>query len=241
MIEKRTNKKDSAVSPVVGVMLMLVVTIIIAAVVTMFATGLVTTTEAAPSITIQSSLVNGGHYYDSYLEMKVLSVSEAIPTSDLIITTRWYNETSKTYTVTSTGQHPANWIWNVNKDPVTNAPWGYGNGISDMNSGIPNSDDQKFGNYALIGGTVMYAYPAGQSGGFVLKGSNVDGYGTTAGEYEYSGAYSGAYGTRTQTDGMQSILGDGWEELKSGDKVNIKIVHTPSGMTIYDKDVVVVS
>ena len=44
---KKTNKED-AVSPVVGVMLMLVVTIVIAAVVAAFATGLGTTTEPAP-------------------------------------------------------------------------------------------------------------------------------------------------------------------------------------------------
>ena len=41
---------DSAVSPVIGVMLMLVVTIIIAAVVSSFAGGLVSGQQAAPSM-----------------------------------------------------------------------------------------------------------------------------------------------------------------------------------------------
>ena len=40
-VMKKTEQKDDAVSPVVGVMLMLVVTIIIAAVVAAFAGGLV--------------------------------------------------------------------------------------------------------------------------------------------------------------------------------------------------------
>ena len=44
---KKTNKED-AVSPVIGVMLMLVVTIVIAAVVAAFAGGLATETEATP-------------------------------------------------------------------------------------------------------------------------------------------------------------------------------------------------
>ena len=43
-----THKKEDAVSPVIGVMLMLVVTIVIAAVVAAFAGGLATETESAP-------------------------------------------------------------------------------------------------------------------------------------------------------------------------------------------------
>ena len=42
------KKKEDAVSPVIGVMLMLVVTIVIAAVVAAFAGGLATETESAP-------------------------------------------------------------------------------------------------------------------------------------------------------------------------------------------------
>jgi len=47
-------KKDDGVSPVVGVMLMLVVTIVIAAVVTLFATGLTTSAEAAPVAVLEA-------------------------------------------------------------------------------------------------------------------------------------------------------------------------------------------
>ncbi|HJJ48534.1 MAG TPA: type IV pilin N-terminal domain-containing protein [Methanocorpusculum sp.] len=46
---------ETAVSPVVGVMLMLVVTIIIAAVVAVFASGVVTTTETAPQLTFKAT------------------------------------------------------------------------------------------------------------------------------------------------------------------------------------------
>ena len=62
-IMKRTENKENAVSPVVGVMLMLVVTIVIAAVVAVFATGVVTTTEKAPvamlTATVDSDWNNG--------------------------------------------------------------------------------------------------------------------------------------------------------------------------------------
>lgn len=47
MVTKKTNQTDEAVSPVVGVMLMLVVTIIIAAVVSMFASGMMGDTPAS--------------------------------------------------------------------------------------------------------------------------------------------------------------------------------------------------
>jgi len=62
----RRNKehKDDAVSPVVGVMLMLVVTIIIAAVVSGFAGGLASTQEKAPqaSIAISTSTLSDGNF-----------------------------------------------------------------------------------------------------------------------------------------------------------------------------------
>lgn len=47
----KSNQKENAVSPVVGVMLMLVVTIVLAALVAAFAGGLGTTTEATPMVT----------------------------------------------------------------------------------------------------------------------------------------------------------------------------------------------
>ncbi|HJJ42434.1 MAG TPA: type IV pilin [Methanocorpusculum sp.] len=57
-ITKRNQKKDSAVSPVVGVMLMLVVTIIIAAIVSAFAGGLVTSADKAPNAVLKVDIVS---------------------------------------------------------------------------------------------------------------------------------------------------------------------------------------
>ena len=47
-----TERKEDAVSPVIGVMLMLVVTIVIAAVVAAFAGGIATDTEPTPSVVL---------------------------------------------------------------------------------------------------------------------------------------------------------------------------------------------
>lgn len=55
-VMKKTEQKDDAVSPVVGVMLMLVVTIIIAAVVAAFASGVATDVEPAPSAVLKAEV-----------------------------------------------------------------------------------------------------------------------------------------------------------------------------------------
>ena len=54
-VMKKSNK-DDAVSPVIGVMLMLVVTIVIAAVVAAFASGLTTSEEIGPSTVLSVSM-----------------------------------------------------------------------------------------------------------------------------------------------------------------------------------------
>ncbi len=83
------NKDSDAVSPVVGVMLMLVVTIIIAAVVSAFAGGLADDTKAAPTTSIDIGfLQDDGGMGPDQVERKMtfehLS-GDPIPTKDLQI------------------------------------------------------------------------------------------------------------------------------------------------------------
>ena len=54
------ERKEDAVSPVIGVMLMLVVTIVIAAVVAAFAGGLATETESAPVAVLDADVYETG-------------------------------------------------------------------------------------------------------------------------------------------------------------------------------------
>ena len=36
-----------------------------------------------------------------------------------------------------------------------------------------------------------------------------------------------------------AVLGGGWEQLRAGDIVNIKVIDTPTGTAIFSKDVAV--
>lgn len=78
--------KERAVSPVVGVMLMLVVTIIIAALVSAFAGGMAKTSDKAPQAAIQGSFSqsNGLTFYHNG--------GDTLTTKDLVITLTESNE-----------------------------------------------------------------------------------------------------------------------------------------------------
>ena len=73
------KKKEDAVSPVIGVMLMLVVTIVIAAVVAAFAGGLGSDVEMAPTAALDIDVTSDG-------KVKIESLSgEALVTKDISI------------------------------------------------------------------------------------------------------------------------------------------------------------
>jgi len=80
MIRKQ-NVNDDAVSPVVGVMLMLVVTIIIAAVVSGFAGGLASGTQKAPQVTLSANA-----HYNSYILIEHLG-GDPIATDSITVRT----------------------------------------------------------------------------------------------------------------------------------------------------------
>jgi len=119
-----------------------------------------------------------------------------------------------------------------------------------------------FGNYSLEQGTVMIAEAAGRCINYPRTGGDPDdfiggGYGTLSKgkvthPYMYQSdkrAYTLYTGNETvpvdiiadggEVDGMQAVLGCGWENLRGGDVVNVKVVYTPSGKTIFDQNVVV--
>lgn len=234
-LKRMTRKKgEDGVSPVVGVMLMLVVTIIIAAVVSGFAGGMISSREKAPTAAMDVTIKNGGTFANSYFEAKVISVSQPINTGDLELVTTWGKNGSTHVTTVVPGSSAG--YWSITKSVVNGSPWGYGPGVSAMNSGVPSSNEQRFGNYTLYGGTLMYSLPAGQKGGFVNASSpDSSGYGIAM-PYTYTGW---TYTKGASVDGMQTILGNGWEDLRTGDIVNVKLIHTPSGAVVLDKNVAV--
>jgi FlaG/FlaF family flagellin (archaellin) len=68
-------RNENAVSPVVGVMLMLVVTIIIAAVVSAFAGGLAGTTETPPQASIAVKTGYGWNFYGDAIDRNVFDIT----------------------------------------------------------------------------------------------------------------------------------------------------------------------
>ena len=235
---KRMNEKkgEDAVSPVVGVMLMLVVTIIIAAVVSAFAGGLVSGTQKAPSMTMDVTITNSGAFASSQFNAKVLSVSEGIPTSELKLVTTWTNTSGYKGGANVTATSDVFGWSGAGFPSAGTAPWGFGPGVVSSNSGKPGALQQQWGNYTLLPGTILNAYPAGQSGGYIGTTPGSSGYGLNGNLYNYTG-WSYAWGT--QVDGMQAVLGQGWEGLRTGDTVNVKIIYLPTEQTIFSKAVVV--
>ncbi|MDD1687872.1 type IV pilin [Methanoregula sp.] len=272
------NKGDEAVSPVVGVMLMLVVVIIIAAVVSGFAGGLVgETSQKAPTLTMDVKVVNMGSWTGSGFFATVTGVSKPIPTGDIRIVTSWtaanggspvsggnttlpgqgesiyLNPRLNTYYLFGgTAARPFttfnsryNWI----------APWGGGPGVNasdtvgygDTNPTTYGQMVQQFGYYTLVPGTTMTAKPYGQGtpqtmGGTIATGGTAGtsgglGYGVVT-PYKYTLGDASSY-TRggNRSDSMGAVLGYGWETLREGDKVNIKVIHSPTGKVIFNKDV----
>ncbi len=263
--------RDTAVSPVVAVMLMLVVVIIIAAVVSGFAGGLVKGTQSAPQLVMDVNIANNGYYATSYFKAEVTSVSAPIKTSDLKIVTSWSNTKNQSGTVTRGGSVITPGVTNFNVTYITESgqllptvPWqmvcpqGDGPGVgyngTETANGLPyegtGATDQSsigtivtnyswFGNYNLQAGTVMYAQPFGAK----YDGTNFSvGYVTPSKKTGFTYTYgtdtiNGAVFNTGSTDEMQAVLGQNWNILRPGDIVNVKVIHIPSGRTIWQGDV----
>jgi FlaG/FlaF family flagellin (archaellin) len=252
---------DDAVSPVVGVILMLVVTIIIAAVVSGFAGGLMSSQEKAPQLTMQVSIKNTGTWVGSHFEARVLGVDEPIPTKDLkLVTSYKYFDGA---VEKRGGEECIPGKFNVHymykeKPPGTyyyldgTAPFGYGIGADRQNAFSPDDLNQTFGNYTLKAGVSMIARAAGAGPGATV-GSSHEGEFSGPGGIDTFTPFDGGYGVEElfkykfddtyyssdDVDEIQAVLGKGWENLRCGDVVNVKFIHTPSGKIIWEKDVIV--
>lgn len=235
-MERKT--KDAGVSPVVGVMLMLVVVIIIAAVVSGFAGSLVSDQKKAPTLTADAEITNTGYYYGSYFSIVVTGASEPVPSKDVKIVTSWK---ARDGTKNSTSVLPSAQNWHYGTSNGV-APWATGPGITAF--GLYNTKDlsQNFGNYSFTSGTSLRAYPNGAWAPPPAPTSDplvAGGYGPgPAATYTYvNGAPGVGYTIGTDIDAMQAVLGLDWNHLREGDVVNVKMVHTPSGKVIFEKEV----
>lgn len=252
------NKKyinESAVSPVVGVMLMLVVTIIIAAVVSGFAGSLVSGEQKAPSASFETHIANTGLYMGSQFLIEVKGVSEPIPSKSLKLVTSWSTTCKPGSTLTCTVGAPISG-GNSSLPAQTNthfgtynypAPIGFGPGVDKAGYYQMVDPSQHWGNFTLTAGTMIRAYPVGPFTSFSC-GADAGGYGPNTASYKYvsgSGCAGGPTGPVAPTwvtgdaDSMQAVLGNGWENLRAGDLVTVKLIHITSGKAIYDTQVAV--
>ncbi|MDO8871695.1 MAG: type IV pilin N-terminal domain-containing protein [Methanoregula sp.] len=232
MMRTKRRCRDEGVSPVVGVMLMLVVTIIIAAVVSAFAGGLGSSQQKAPQLNMETKIVNTGYYAGSGISMDVTGLSEPIPTKDIKIVTSWKarNGVKNTTTVLP---NSLNVIYGTFTQNVT-SPFATGPGVDSYGLFHVKTADQNFGNYTLTVGTSMRAYPAGAWGPSLV---GVGGYGVATATYQYVGGSNWNVGS--DVDFLQAVLGIDWNNLREGDIVKVRVIHTPSGKVIYDQDVAV--
>lgn len=157
MKQKTSKKQEDAVSPVIGVMLMLVVTIIVAALVTAFSSGLVDTESTAPIAYIDVEILsNQGDNHDQYvLNIKHMG-GDVLDTADLKIVSDYsYEEyagdkltmVDKSSVITS-----ATAKTQIIKNPRTLAKVPY---LSDITVGDPSHPDVQFGAFDLEPGDVM--------------------------------------------------------------------------------------
>jgi FlaG/FlaF family flagellin (archaellin) len=236
---RKITTHENAVSPVVGVMLMLVVTIIIAAVVSAFAGGM-TTAKKAPSIDATCTIVNNGYWGGSWFNFKVNSVSEPIPTSDLKLMTTWTAKdgTHNSTSISAPGNVPYTSLNTHYYNPTVyyQTPIAFGPGVAKYTEYSSKGDiqpdglsthtyfyAQQWGNYTLVAGTFLKETP--------INYDNFAYINTTSGSYVYN------YGT--DIDAMQATLGMDWWHLQPGDTVNVKLYHIPSAQVIYNKNVLV--
>lgn len=160
MKQNTSKKHDDAVSPVIGVMLMLVVTIIVAAFVTAFSSGLVDTESTAPVAYLDVEiLANQGDTHDQYvLNIKHMG-GDVLDTADLKIISDYsyddYNaDTQKVTPVRKSSTiTPATTKTQIIKSPTkisAKVPY-----LSDITVGDPSHPDVQFGAFDLEPGDVM--------------------------------------------------------------------------------------
>ena len=205
---KRMN--NEAVSPVVGVMLMLVVTIIIAAVVSGFAGGLAGDAKAAPSasidVKIDTAAGDGMGGVTSKMTFEMLS-GDSIPTKDLEIITYFTNSTGYVYKTSHTAS--SDLFSPYGGSDLTKLPF-----LNDMAvTGGSTNAAAHFGNFTWSTGDIMTCGNRRMVGEFL-------GLDWTAGVYPAPDTIDEA-------------------AFKPGAVVDVKILHVPSGKYVYDKEVIV--
>lgn len=212
-------KHDTGVSPVVGVMLMLSVTVIIAAVVSAAAGGLSGTEKKAPSAILKVRFYENRSYGENdYINAMVIEHVSGSPlqTRDLSISTYFRNESGTLVKGSLTGEKAVR----------------IG---SDYCGLLFISDQARFDGSPLQGSDSGYRSWFGNASAVFMAGDML----VTPAQYYGSSHENTALDTilNFQTFDPSGSVSNGY---RAGAVINVKIVHIPSGQVIYDEDVVVV-
>jgi archaeal type IV pilus assembly protein PilA len=208
------SKSDEGVSPVVGVMLMLSVTVIIAAIVSGAAGGLSGSKENAPSAILDVHFYENRSYNGFYADTMTIEHVSGSPlqTKDLSITTYFRN---------TSGQMIKGYL--VGERSVTVDSGQY--------CGVLFINDQDRFPSTLQDADHGYGSWFGNASAVLMAGDSL----VTPAQY---------YGTSHENSALNDILnidtGEAGSGYKAGAVITVKIVHIPSGQVIFDKDVVVV-
>ena len=234
---QRIKRNEHAVSPVVGVMLMLVVTIIIAAVVSAFAGGLVAQKERAPQATLDCHITwdNGAMsgVPGPIFTMKHMG-GDPINTRNVKLVTSWANETG-VYNIQSTVAP----VWGTQAETYVSGGSGAGPGTSNYTLSSLNTYETYYGAteyynapYLVVPGS----YPTGT--GFADNDTALwfGNYIFHAGDIIQANTDNTVSGTGNSQNQATPIIKNG-NLLTKNDIVNVKLIDLKSGTTIYDKDV----
>ena len=225
-----SKKSDDAVSPVVGVMLMIVITVVIAAVITTFATGVTSDAEAAPVAVLDVEIYE---YYQALTDcggpdFHISHISgDPIDTKDITIQLSWEHNGKSYFSTYSADSFKAKYPSGVDggggvdrrqpmyvKTPVT----------EDMRKeyGTGSFYDYYFGDVILESGMRLTA-----TADFLTKDQK-----NTQSDYMDIIFNNGV------TDGLDSTYGI-IAEMPKDTAVQVTILHVPSNKAVYDKEVVV--
>ena len=224
------KKSDDAVSPVVGVMLMIVITVVIAAVITTFATGVTSDAEAAPVAVLDVEIYEYYQALDSSggPDFHISHISgDPIDTKDITIQLSWEHNGKSYFSTYSADSFKAKYPSGVDggggvdrrqpmyvKTPVT----------EDMRReyGTGGILDYYFGDVILESGMRLTA-----TADFLTNNQK-----NTQSDYMDIIFNNGV------TDGLDSTYGI-IAEMPKDTAVQVTILHVPSNKAVYDKEVVV--
>lgn len=231
------RKSDDAVSPVVGVMLMVVITVVVAGAIAAFGTGIAGDTEKAPSVVLDVKILSN---FKSLTEMTtggslngpdfhILQTSgDPLDTGEIEIQMAWTASDGEHYSTYSAAENKAR----------GNPPQMYVKSSDNIPGDINNEygsggNDHYFGDVVLTPGLRLFAFSDSLTVDWTEEGAESATHNHVGSPFMDKIFNNGVSmgGSQTNPGIMQYLL--------PGTPVEITILHIPTNTIIYEKEVVV--